>query len=313
MTVGNKEKWLNTLLYLATEGHAISLLMMFDSKDFELDSRKDAVMYMLEARFSKTSKPSIFSSTESAGLTLYYIPYGKLEKPAPRISIIGKESVTCSSKLLGPPGEKPKGFLKRIKTPCSFFEVAITAPSTVYVGAPLPIMLLLTHDLQNSTASQVPAVKLTSCTVSLIRTMHTAGKAIVEEDEQFSIIELLSKKENLEIQLSESQNLSQLFAIPSFETKYGISFGTYNNAQTFKIIVKVILECADKTFWTELRSGNILILSPFTKELLEHGGGNPISLLLKMNCIKDDDDLDGVGINLILDILGIVVASPSSL
>jgi len=311
VTAGNKEKWLNTPPYLATEGHALPPSMMFDSKDFERDSGKGAVIYMLEARFSKTSKPSMFSSTESADLTLYYIPYRKLETPAPRISIIGKESFTCSSKLLGPPGEKPKGFFKRIKTPCSVFEVAITAPSTVYVGAPLPITLLLTHDLQNSTASQVPAVKLTSCTVSLIRTMHAAGKAVFEDDGQFSIIELLSKKENLEIQLSESQNLSQLFAIPSFETKYGMSFGTYNIAQTFKIIVKVTLECADKTFWTELRSRNIQILSPFTKELLEQGGGNPISLLLKMNCIKDDDDLDGVGVNLLLDILGIGVASLS--
>ena len=309
VTAGEKKKWLDTPPYQVAEGHALPPSMMFDSKDFERDSGKGAIVYMLEAKFSKSSKSSIFSSAERAEVALYYIPYRKLETPAPKVGLVGKESITCSSKLLGPAGEKPKGLFKRLKVPCSVFEVAITAPQTIYVGAPIPITLLLTHDLQKSTAPQAPTVKLTSCVVSLIRTMHAAGKAVFEDDGQFSIMEILLKKEKLDIPLSESQNLSELLSLPNFETKHGMSFSTYNIAQTFKFMVKLTLECADKTFWTELRSRNILILSPFTKDLVEKGGGNPTSLLLKMNNIREDDEINGAG--MLIDILGIGVASLS--
>ncbi|KAH8586581.1 hypothetical protein B0O99DRAFT_644044 [Bisporella sp. PMI_857] len=305
VTDGEKKKWLDIPPYQVTEGHQLPPSMVFDSKDLERDSGVGSVVYMLESGFSKSSKSSVFSPLESTSLALYYIPYRKFETPAPKIALLGKEAFTCTSKLLGPAGEKPKSFFKRIKTPCSVFEVAITAPHAVYNGGPLPITLSLTHDLQNSTATEVPTVKLTSCTVILINTMHATGKAVFEDDGKFSTAELLIEKKDLDIPLSESQSLSDLLSLPSIRTKYGMSFATYNLARTFKLMVKVTVECVGKIFWTELRSRNITVLSPFTKDLLEKGGGIPPSLILGMNNISEGGDIVTGGVSLLLNVLGI--------
>lgn len=305
VTEGEKKKWLDIPPYNVKDGQPLPPSMVFDSKQFDRDSGKGAVVYLLEAKFAKAEKTSIFGSDKTAYYPLYFVPYRKYETPAAKIGVVGKETFTCNSKLLGAQGEKPKSFLKRFKTPTSVFEVSVTAPQIVWVGGPLPITLLLKHDLEKSTAPDVPTVTLTSCTISLIRTMHATGKAIMEDDGQYSISELLGKKEKLEIPLGESHDLSALCALSDFQSKYGMSFATYNLAQTFRLLVKLELTCADKRFWTELRS-NLVILSPFTKELLEKNGGDPASFLVGMNSTGDDEDVSG---ELLLSILGIGVSA----
>ena len=311
VTSGEEKKWLDVPPFQVSEGHRLPPSMVFDSGDFDRDSGKGSVVYTLEAKFSTSPKSSVFSSSESASTILYYIPYRQTELPAPRIASMGKERFTCSSKLLGPPGEKPKGFFKRVKTPTSVFEIGLTVPHTLYVGAPLPITLTLTHDLANSTAPEIPVVKLTSCTVTLIRTMHAAGKALLTSDDStFSIAELLLSSPTLSLPLSETQNLSEILSLPGIRTKYGMSFATYNLAQTFKVMVKVTLECADKSFWTELRSKSVVVLAPFTMEGLEKGGGDPGVVLLGMNGISSGGDGGGeAAAGLLEQVLGVGIGA----
>ncbi|KAH6684634.1 hypothetical protein B0J14DRAFT_573266 [Halenospora varia] len=312
VTAGEKKKWLAIPPYQVTESHQLPISMAFDAEDFENNIGRGAIIYMMETRFTKSANPSLFSSSESSQLALYYIPYRDSKIPSPQISILGKESFTCSSKLLDPTSEKPKSFLKRFTTPRSIFEISISTPTVLYAGGPLPIILSLTHDLQTSTAPTVPTVRLTSCSVMLIRTMHAAGRAVFEDDGKYSIVENLSVKENLQIPLSESQDLSKILDLSSFRTKFGMGFATYNLAQTFKIMVKMTLECVDKRFWTELRSRNILVLSPFTKEGLEldleKGGGEVAALLRGLNDLGQGVDVDFSKVDVLAGVVGVAAS-----
>jgi hypothetical protein len=312
VTDGEEKKWKAIPPFQVTEGHQLPPSMVFDMEDFDQNSGKGGVIYILQAKFSKSLNSSAFSSSETARINLYYLPYRQSETPALKIALVGKETFHCSSKLLDPAREKPKSFFKRMKTPTSTFEVAITAPQVVYDGCPLPIILSLTHDLQNSTAPGVPIVRLTSCIITLTRMIYVAGRAIFEDDAKFLAGELLLKKEGLDIALSESQNLAELLSVPTFRTKYGLTFATYNLVQAFKFMVKVTLECVDKRFWTELRSKNIVVLSPFTRERLENGGRDPASVLLGMHSISDDDDIEAAvvsGMDLLVSSIGIGISA----
>ncbi|KAH8682880.1 hypothetical protein BGZ60DRAFT_398892 [Tricladium varicosporioides] len=309
VTAGEKKKWLAIPPYQVTESHQLPISMAFDAEDFENNIGRGIIIYMLETQFTKSGNPSSFGKSESARLALYYIPYRDSKTPSPHISPLGKETFTCSSKLLDTTSEKPKSFLKRFTTPRSVFEVSISAPTVLYAGGSLPITLSLTHDLQTSTAPAVPTVRLTSCSIMLIRTMHAAGRAMFEDDGKFSIVENLLVKENLDIPLSESQDLSEILDLGSFRTRFGMGFATYNMAQTFKIMVKVTLGCVDKRFWTELRSRNILVVSPFTREALEFelqkGGGGEVATLLKgLNDIGEGLDVDFLKMDALAGILG---------
>jgi hypothetical protein len=53
--------------------------MTFDSVQ-TLAAGEGSVSYKIEAKFSKSPKPSLFSSSESANLDLYYLPFRKLEE-----------------------------------------------------------------------------------------------------------------------------------------------------------------------------------------------------------------------------------------
>lgn len=289
VTAGEKKKWLDVTPFQVNEGHPLPPSMFFNAEGPERSEGKGGVIYYLEASFAKSSKSSIFTSAKNASLPVFYIPCRKVQTPGPQIASVGKESFTCSSKLLDPKAEKPKSFLKRFKTPHSVFQVAVTAPHVIYSGGPIPIMLSLTHDLQNSTAPEPPTIIMTSCTIALIRTMSAVGRAIFEDSGKFTTLEILYHKENLDIALSPSQNLSELFSYSELQSKLSLSYGTYNLAAKFKFRVKITLECVGEKFWTELYSPRpVHILSPFTKETFEKGDVNvdPASFAAGMNNIN---------------------------
>ena len=313
-TSGETKKWLDVPPFQVAEGHSLPPSMVFNSEDFDNNTGKGAVTYSLQCSFSKSAKSSIFSPAESAVVVLYHIPSRKFDVPDARLAVLGKETFTCSSKSLDPAAAAAKAkssFFKRLKdkTPRAVFEIKITTPHTVYVGGPLPITLALNHDLTTSTAPETPVVKLTSCTVSVLRTVHAVGRSILEEDGKFMNTEAIFERAGLDIPLSATQNLSEILGLEGgFKTRFGMSFATYNLAQTFKLMVKVTVECAGKPFWAELRSRNVIVLSPFTRELLEKGGGNPRALLAGMHDrAEDGSDLAAAGAGLFAAVLGIAL------
>ena len=221
ITGGEKKKWLAVAPFQVTEGHQLPPSMISEAEDFENNTGKAAVVYMLESTFCKSPKSSKSSPLESTCLTLYHIPHRNVEVPDPKIAIMGKESFTCTSKLLDPTAEKTKSsFFKRTKTPRSIFEVSIATPHIVYVGGPLDITLSLAHDLQNSTVKEVSTVRLTSCTVTLLRTMHTAGKAIFEDDGKFFGAELYWRGQSFQFR---SRHLKISRRSSTFQMVFGLS------------------------------------------------------------------------------------------
>jgi hypothetical protein len=95
--------------------------MTFDSVQ-ALSAGEGSVSYKIEAQFSKSPKLSLFSSSESANLDLYYLPFRKFQEPDPQIYFMGRRRFTCKSELLGPKViGKSKSFFKRSKTPTSAF------------------------------------------------------------------------------------------------------------------------------------------------------------------------------------------------
>lgn len=315
VTTGEKKKWLDVPPYQVNDGHKLPPSTIFDSGNIERDSGKGFIVYFLEARFSKfeSKSTSIFASSEpDARVLLYHIPYRQTEVPGAQIAGMGKESYTVSSKLLDPnsvSGEK-KSFFKKFKTPTSIFEVAVTAPRVVYVGGPLPVTLTLKHDLQGSTAPKPPVVKLKSCSLLIVRTMHSVGKAVMEEDGQYSTMELIAGKNDLDIPLSETNSLSDILDLSAFRTTYGMTFATYNIAQSFRFLLKATFECAEKQLWTELKSSEIYVLPPFTKERLDREGGDLVHLLQGLNVRSEGGgDVDAAGTGMLESVLGLAAAA----
>jgi hypothetical protein len=180
-TSGEEKAWSAISPYGVSEGHQLSPPMTFDSVQ-ALATGEGPVRYKNEAKFSKSPKASLFSSSESANLDLYYLPFRKLEEPDPQIYFMGRRQFTCKSELLDPKGTgKSKSFFKKSKAPTSAFQVALNLPAVVYVGGPLPIYIGLSHDPQNSTSPVAPTATLTSCTVAIIRTVHARGKLLKME------------------------------------------------------------------------------------------------------------------------------------
>jgi hypothetical protein len=155
--------------------------MTFDSVQV-LAAGEGSVSHKIEAKFSKSPKPSLFGCSESANLDLYYLPFRKLEEPHPQMYFMGRRRFTCKSELLDPKGTgKSKSFFKRSETPTSAFQVALNVPEVVYVGGPLSTYIGLSHDPQKSTAPEAPTVTLTSCAVAIIRTVYARGKLLKME------------------------------------------------------------------------------------------------------------------------------------
>jgi hypothetical protein len=278
-TSGEEKAWSASSPYKVSEGHQLPPSMTFDSVQ-ALAEGEGSVSYKIEAKFLKSPKPSLFSSSESASLDLYYLPFRQFDEPDPRIYFMGRRQFTCKSDLLEPKASgKSKSFFKRSKTPVAAFQLALNVPEVVYVGGPLPIYIGLSHDLANSTAPESPTVMMTSCAVAIIRTVHARGKLLkMEGNHELSTREVLMTQDNLEIPLAGVQNLSELIDLPVVGTQFGLSFATYNIVQTCKLEVKFKLKCVDKTFSGELDSQRFIVLSPLTKEAVEKNG-NPASIL----------------------------------
>jgi hypothetical protein len=90
-TSGKEKAWAATSPYKVSEGHQLPPSMAFDSVQ-ALAAGEGSVSYKIEAKFSKSPKPSLFSSSESADLDLYYLPFRKLEEPDPQIYFMGSDS-----------------------------------------------------------------------------------------------------------------------------------------------------------------------------------------------------------------------------
>jgi hypothetical protein len=301
-TSGEETAWSASPPYQVSEGHQLPPTMTFDSIQ-ALAEGEGSISYKLEARWSVSPKPSLFSSSEKGNLDLYYLPYRKVQDPDPKFYFMGRRQFTCKSELLDPQSSgKSKSFFKRSKAPSSLFQVAFNVPEIVYIGGPLPIYIGLSHDLKASTAPEVPTVTLTSCTVSIVRTVYARGKLLkMEGNHELTTREVLLTKDNLDIPLAEQQNLSEIIGLSGVESKFGLSFATYNIVQTCKLEIKFKLKCVDKTFSGELDSGKFIVLSPLTKDAVEKGG-NPSSILQDMG----QSDRAGASVmNLAFTLLGI--------
>ena len=317
VTSGEKKKWLDVPPYQVTDGHKLPPSTIFDSGGIERDRGKGFIMYLLEAKISKSeakSRSTFSSSDPDARLLLYHIPYRQTEIPGAQIALVGKESYTVFSNLLdpSPSSNEKRSFFNRFKTPNAIFEISVTAPRVVYVGGPFPVTLDIKHDLQQLKAPSPPTIKLTSCSLLIMRIMHSVGKAITEEDGKFSTLELIAGSAHLDVPLSETNSLSDILNLTAFRTTYGMTFATYNVAQSFKILLKARFDCAEKTLWTELRSNEVYVLPPFTKERLEAEGGDMKRLLQGLNVRSDGSDGGDVnlaGMGMLEGVLGSAAAA----
>lgn len=311
-----KKKWQDLPPFNVKDGHEIPPSTIFDTGGIERDNGKGVIVYFLEARFSKSEakSTSIFSSAEAdARVMLYHIPHRQQETSDPQIALVGKESYTISSKLLGASsGLEKKSFFKRFKTPTSIFEISVTAPRVVYAGGPLPFSFNITHDLLQSTSPTAPTVTLKSCSVLLVRTMHAVGRSIMEEDGVYSTMELIAGSNTLSHPLSQTNDLSKILGIDELKTSYGMSLETYNFVQSFRFLVKATFECVDKTLWTEMRSKIVYVLPPLTRVQMEMES-DMVRKLQGLNVGGGSEVTGSGGLGILEAVLGVAAATVLSI
>ena len=183
---------------------------------------------------------------------------------------IGKsQKIACYSLHLQPGREdgpltfKEKLQSMRTKLPVAMFNLHVLLPKVGILAHPLPLILKIKHDIEASTAPSPPTVTLRKCTVRL--EANTYIQCIRDEifrqgDEQrdwsdeFHIASVdYSADMDKAPPLTESTDLQKLMRI-KIPWHYKPSFRTFNIRRSYRLAVKLSVDCAHRTFKAEFSS-----------------------------------------------------------
>ena len=180
------------------------------------------------------------------------------------------QKIACHSLHLQPGREDgPLTFKEKLqsmrtsKLPVAMFNLQVLLPNVGILAHPLPIMLKLKHDIEASTAPSPPTVTLRKCFVELQANTYIQcirDEIFREGDEQrdwsddFHIASVdYSADMDKAPPLTESMDLQKLMRI-RIPWHYKPSFSTFNIRRSYRLAVKLSVDCAQKTFKAEFSS-----------------------------------------------------------
>ena len=153
--------------------------------------------------------------------------------------------------------ERSLNFKERVKTafqpsklPISVFSIKVDLPQSAISYQPMKIELFLEHNLQQSTAPELPVVYIKKVSLSLKERVYTMVKAfhlIGEDDDRDS----WTNKKNFwswdgSAPLTERMDLSSIMPRQICAPYFSPSFGTYNIAIDYSFTAEFTLECAQQ-------------------------------------------------------------------
>lgn len=165
--------------------------------------------------------------------------------------------------------------------PVARFKVHMELPRVGVAGQPLPVFLKLDHDMERSTAPVSPIVLLKKCSLEL--RAFTFIQCMREEmfhdgDEQrnwdteheIAFVDFTEKMETAPALTNhfDLRNVMRV-SVPPYARP---TFSTFNIRRTYKLRLKLSVECAQKTFKAEFLTGDFVLLA---KDYMPSTESNP--------------------------------------
>ncbi|CAF9913047.1 hypothetical protein IMSHALPRED_000891 [Imshaugia aleurites] len=227
------------------------------------------IKYELEASLIG-SRTKIFSLGDlKTEKTLDFITTRDIETLKPEF-IEKFQKIACYSLRLQPGHEDgPLTFKEKLqsmrtsKLPVAMFTLHMLLPKVGILAHSLPLFLKLEHDIEASTTQSPPLVTLRKCIVKLQAITHIQcirDEIFREGDEQrdwsteFCIASIdYSANMDKAPPVTDYMNLQQLMRI-KIPWHHKPTFSTFNIRRTYRLAVKLAVDCAQKTFKAEFAS-----------------------------------------------------------
>lgn len=236
------------------------------------------VSYELEARLVKHN-PKLFTPRSSVTLKrLTLLSTRDVADPNPQL-FSQQQSFDCRSLHLLPGNEdrsltfKEKlhsTFRSSTNLPLARFQLDVEMPQVGVLGQALPIFLGIDHDIEHSTAKAPPAVYLRHVRVTVeargaIRCINEQLLSLSHDDRVGSWDDTLTLAQDFgtgssSVAVTERMDLRELMRLNLDHQELTPSFSTFNHSVLHMLRVKVVVECAQKTFKAEWGSRRLDIL-----------------------------------------------------
>ncbi|KAL2823554.1 hypothetical protein BDW59DRAFT_96554 [Aspergillus cavernicola] len=145
--------------------------------------------------------------------------------------------------------EKTRSFLRRSQVPYFRFQVQLTVPLKVHLGAEIPCILSVTptvESLESSTVTKIPPFKLTGFSIRVkgkTKAWATTGFN-TDLTKSYSDIVLDKSNKELNVVLSPASDSSKVILSPAIRETVP-TFVTYNIARTYVLRLQVDILCAN--------------------------------------------------------------------
>ena len=227
------------------------------------------VKYELEASLVG-NRTKLFSSGDlKTAKTLDFTTTRVVETVIPEFIEKGQK-IACHSLHLRPGREDgPLTFKEKLqsmrtsKLPVAIFNLQVLLPNVGILGHQLPLMLKIKHDVKASTAPSPPTVTLRMCTVELQANTYIQcirDEMFREGDEQrdwSDELHIASVDYSADMDkappLTESIDLQKLMRV-KIPWYHKPSFSTFNIRRSYRLAVKLSVDCAQRTFKAEFSS-----------------------------------------------------------
>ena len=225
-------------------------------------SAQSSIQYELEARLGG-SRSKIWANGDVAYVSeLDFTTFRSVQQPDPQPNL-KKQTIACHSLHLQPGYEEATLTLKerlksmrKSKLPVAAFKLYVQLPTIGVAGQPPQVFLKLEHDPESSTSPAPPIVLLKKCSLHLeactliecIRNSMLRGSDVQRSWRDDYVIASVDFSKNMvaapaltdEFNLSDVMSTRKLSKIPSFNT--------FSIRRTYRLRLKVSVECAHKTF-----------------------------------------------------------------
>lgn len=266
-----------SLLRHSALSHFLSLKIMFQCTNTNPDVPSECfVRYELEASLIANRSKIFSSGDETITRPLDFVTFRSILSPDPQLTS-KTQTLACYSLRLQPGDEGlPLTFKEKLKSmrtsklPVAFFKIHIQLPRVGVVGQPLLAFLRLDHDIERSTAPSPPIILLRKC--SLVLQAFTFIQCIRDEllrdgddqrdwDRDYHIASAdFSEKMETAPAITECFDLRDVMRI-KVPDRYKPTFSTFNIRRTYKLHLKVTVECAQKTFKVDFTTRDFVLLA----------------------------------------------------
>jgi hypothetical protein len=229
------------------------------------------IEYKLEATLSRPPESYVFFARGlNADVRLNYSPTRALENPDPEL-MRKFQTITHSSLLLLAENEersltfkeKTKSIFKSNDLPRSCFSIFADLPRVICSGQRIPVFIGIEHKLHQSTAPQMPIVKLRSLALRILAT--TSVRAPTRLSFSGDVTDTTTDKMPLEngsflsVPLTEHMDLREYYA-NHVGKLLEPTFSTYNICRSYRLDLKLTVQCVDKDFTVQFPIQPVVVL-----------------------------------------------------